>query len=94
MLYQYDSEEYDKPIVFTDKSGVCRTKEYQVTKEYNTKFNLLISVNEYENGEIVTLVFGNPTNRNKYRLKSIVSNVELDMKTDDCVINFKVPENE
>ena len=40
MLYQYNAEDYEKPISFISPSGKSYVKEYDVRNEYNVEFNL------------------------------------------------------
>lgn len=92
MLYQYNAKDFNKPIVFVNPSGMYYTKSYDVREEYNTEFNLMTEVHEYENGFFVILIIGNPSDIVKGRYKSIISNVELEKSEGmDNLVEFKFP---
>lgn len=96
MLYQYNAEDYEKPISFISPSGKSYVKEYNVRNEYNVGFNSSTIVKEYDDNKIVILIVGNPTEKNKFRFRSIISNFKLEKvqiyNKDNSFIYFKLPD--
>lgn len=93
MLYQYNAENYEKPIIFCSPNWKSYLKSYDARDEYDVNFNLETIVNEYDNGEVVILIVGNPTEKVKSHFKSIISNIKLiTFEGDGNYIYFRIPD--